>query len=246
MAVSIAVVCEASADRRTGCDLADRVVCVEVAWLETDMLGHQRKWRGLEPTDEYLRWGTVKGLARTSLIPIQGFGGEPAEPDAHAARKALWLLHASDFPPDAVVFLRDDDGDPNRWKGLDQARRFSSFSTPIVVGVPHSNRECWVLAGFDPQNGQERDRLAHLRSELGFDTREKAERLTATRESAKRSAKRVLNALTGGDPVREAACWQKTDLHLLANRGQNTGLGEYLDEVRIHMVPLFTRRAPPS
>ncbi len=246
VAVSIAVVCESSADLRTGCDLADRVVCEAIAWLEAHMLGCQREWRGLEPTDEYLRWAAVRGLARTSLIPIQGFGGKPAKPDAHAARKALWLLHASDRSPDAVLFLRDDDGDINRREGLDQARRYSKFDTPIVIGVAHPKRECWVLAGFDPQNDQERDRLAHLRSELGFDTREKAERLTAKQVSAKRSAKRVLNALTRGDPDREAECWQKTDLQLLATRGQNTGLAQYLDEVRIRMVPLFTWRPPAS
>ena len=40
MILSIAVVCEGPADRRTGCDIADRVVCEEVRWIEEEILGH--------------------------------------------------------------------------------------------------------------------------------------------------------------------------------------------------------------
>ena len=246
MVLSIAVVCEAPADQRTGCDLADRVVCEKVGWIDEDMLDDERQWRGLEHQDTCLFWTTAKRLAKTSMIPIEGFGGEPAAPDAHAARKALWLLHASPHPPDAILFLRDDDGDPRRREGLQQAREHSKFDTPIVIGVAHPKRECWVLAGFDPQDDEESNRLATLKSELGFDPRQKAERLTAALDTAKKSAKRVLSALVGGDRQREADCWKATDLTILTTRGQQTGLADYLDEVRTRIVPLLASRHRPS
>lgn len=245
MVLSIAVVCEGPTDRRTGCELADRVVCEAVDWLEEDTLEYQRAWRGLkpsDPSDECLLWKRVKRLARPGLIPMQGFGGEPAKPDAHAARKFLWLLHASDHPPDAVVFLRDDDGDENHRKGLEQARRHSKFDTPIVIGVAHTKRECWVLAGFDPQTGQEEKRLDELKKELGFDPCRQAERLNGKKETPERNAKRVLKALTGGDPNREAECWQTTDLETLQTRGKGCGLADYLEEVRDRLTPLFGGR----
>jgi hypothetical protein len=54
--VSVAVVCEGEADQRTGCDLADRVLCAEVDWIEKAVLGVYRTWRGLEPANPFLTW----------------------------------------------------------------------------------------------------------------------------------------------------------------------------------------------
>jgi hypothetical protein len=240
--LSIAVVCEAPPDQRTGCDLADRVVCDEVEWIEPDLLDHLRQWRGRETGETCLMWRTVARLASTVMIPLQSFGGEPAAPDAHAARKAIWLLHHAADRPDAVVLLRDDDGQTDRRAGLEQARRFTRFSTPIIIGVARVKRECWVLAGFDPKDDDERSRLEGLRNELGFDPREHSERLTAKHEQDKRSAKRVLRVLVGDEPRREEECWQTANLEALTNRGQGCGLSAYLDEVRQRLVPEFTRR----
>jgi hypothetical protein len=61
----------------------------------------------------------------------------------------------------------------------------------------------------------------------------------------KRDAKGALRARTGGGWQREADCWKKTDLTLLKKCAQNTGLAEYLKEVRQELVPLFTGHRKP-
>jgi hypothetical protein len=85
-----------------------------------------------------------------------------------------------------------------------------------------------------------------LRQELGFDPREKAEELTAIHDDDKRSAKRVLNVLTGGDVQREQQWLANADLDVLRRRGQQTGLADYLDELVERFVPLFGGSNPTS
>jgi hypothetical protein len=241
--LSFAVVCEAPADRRTGCDLADRVFLAEVAWLEEELLDPCREWRGLNPGEPCLFWKHVPALARSRNIKAHShFEGEPGVADAHAARRALLLLHGAENRPNTVVLLRDDDRQAERRRGLDQARRSCKIGIPIAIGLAHPKRECWVLAGFEPQGDQEGRRLTELTGQLGFDPRTSAERLTATGSGEIRSAKRVLDELTVGVWDRQADCWASTDLRILVTRGRSTGLADYLDEVRDRLAPLFRKR----
>ncbi len=240
MAVSIAVVCEAAADARTGCELADRVLCEESEWVELEMLGTLRQWRGIQSSNRYLLWREVPELAAKRRIRVHGhFQNEPGAPDAHAALKALLLLHSSDVPPDAFILLRDDDGESARKKGLDQARSRFSNSKRVVIGLATTKRECWVLAGFDPRDASEEETLAEVRREIGYDPREKSEQLTAKRDADKLSAKRVLVALCGVDLQREAECWQTAALATLKSRGERNGLKEYLQEVQQVIYPII-------
>ena len=247
MPLSLVVVCEAPADRQTGCDLADRVFCHEVSWIEEEILPHLREWRGFDPRDPCSLWKDVPDLAKARALRAHGhFDGEPGALQAALARKALWLVFSVDPRPDGIVLLRDDDGKPEVRKGFAQARNAAKIRIPIVIGVASTKRECWVLAGFEPKNEHENTRLSELRKELGFDARERAESLTAGHETDKRSAKRVLKELTRGDWQREAECWKKTDLRLLADRGKCSGLRDYLKEVQERLVPLFVGHVPPS
>lgn len=167
MALSLAVVCEAPADQRTGCRLADRVACTEIAWVDDDMLPHLRQWRGFHEHDPHLLWKEVGHLAKSHNIKAHGFfDGKPSAPDANATRRALLLLIASERRPDAVVLLRDDDRDTRRREGLEQARKSVKIGIPIVIGLAHTKRECWVIAGFEPQNDIESNRLEEVRREL--------------------------------------------------------------------------------
>ena len=43
MALSFVVVCEARADFETASDLADRVICELIDWIEPEMLHHHRR-----------------------------------------------------------------------------------------------------------------------------------------------------------------------------------------------------------
>jgi len=240
---SFAVVCEAPADQHTGCGLADRVFLAEVAWLEPEILTHSRQWRGLSAGEPHLSWRNVASLARARKIRAHGhFQGEPRAPDAHVARLALLLFHGSGDPVDAVVLLRDDDGQTARRTGLEQARRSSGIGVPIVIGLAHPKRECWVLGGFEPQDRREEDRVDELKKELGFDPRQDADRLNARQSGHKRNAKHVLDRLTERSWERQAECWRQTDLKLLKRRGANTGLATYLGEIEERLLPLLSAR----
>jgi hypothetical protein len=52
----------------------------------------------------------------------------------------------------------------------------------------------------------------------------------------------VLRVLVGDNPEREERCWKQTPLDTLHERGTQTGLDEYLHEVRQHLVPLLRKR----
>ena len=241
MTLSLAVVCEARADRDTACDLADRVICEDVDWIEPAVLDDYRRWRGFHPNDEFLLWKKVHALAREQRIPFHGhFAGQPGCAYAFQARRALLLLMKSDVQPDTVFLILDEDTEPERSDGLRQARDEArdKCDVQIVVGIARAKRECWVLAGFVPKDEQEQKRL----DKLGFDPTCISEKLTAKPEDAKRSAKRVLRALTDGNWDREAECWRDTPLEILKKRGQNNGLAAYLEEVDSLIVTLFSGR----
>jgi hypothetical protein len=206
MPLSFAVVCEAPADAVTACCLADRVLCAEVEWIVAEVIEEYRRWRGLRENEVCLTWRDVASLAQQKNLRVHGhFGGKPGEPDARAARLALRLLKDGGETLDGVFLIRDDDRQVERRRGLDQARTNSGFRVPIVIGLAHTKRECWVLAGFQPKNQAEQQRLDELREELKFDPCNQAQLLTGKRCEAK-CAKRALDILCGADRDREADC----------------------------------------
>jgi hypothetical protein len=239
--VSLGIVCEAAADRETATGLADRLFCAEVDWITPEVLEDYRKWRGLDDYALFLSWQDVHTQATERNIRAFGhFQGEPGAPDARVARLALLLLITSSQKPDGIVLIRDDDRQTERRRGLEQARDSVAAGVPIVIGLAHTKRECWVLAGFHPRSDEERAACAALRQELGFDPCAQAENLTATDDQAKKSAKRVLGVLTDHDKNREEECWKRSDLMSLEQRGQLTGLAAFFQEIRTHLIPLFS------
>ena len=191
-------------DFQTATELADRVFVESIDWLEEDQLEYQRSWLQ-EVGGVPLTWRRVKQLAlEVGIDAIGFFDGEPAEPDARAARRAiLYLRHAL---PDiaGVMLIRDQDDQPERRAGLEQARRHEAGRLPVVVGLAVVERESWVICGFDPKDEAEESRLSAERKTLGFDPRVRSHELTACKaDNAPRSPKRVLRALCGGDPDRE-------------------------------------------
>jgi hypothetical protein len=140
-----AVVHEAPADFQTATELADRVLVESVDWLDEDQIEHQRSWLR-ESGGVPLTWKQVKRSALDIGIDAIGFFyGAPAEPDARAARRAILFLRY--MVPDlaGVVLIRDQDDQPERRMGLDQARRQEAGRIPVVVGLAVVERECWVI-----------------------------------------------------------------------------------------------------
>ncbi len=190
-AYSLVIVCEAVADHRVASVLADRVLCAEVEWIDPETLNLHRRWQGVDAGSSHIEWHRVRSLAKRHGFKVWGkFSGEPGAPDARAARLVLQLLLATDNLPDAVLLIRDSDGDEERRMGLEQARAERHWPFSIAIGLAHVNRECWVLAGRRRQD-------------------------------------------------REETCWTDCDLEVLRARGAETGLADYLDEVRTRIVPLF-------
>jgi hypothetical protein len=168
------------------------------------------------------------------------------------ARKAFLIaeaLHrrAPREPIDAVILLFDtDEQHTERPSGVraarDEARRWARFH--IVCGFPDPEREAWVLAGFDPCDDLEQQRLDDLHRELGFSPVLHAVRLRDKSHGAPRNIKRVLGALTSDDHHREARCWTEASLATLRERGSATGLAVFLDELEAALQALCGARFP--
>ncbi|WP_164017862.1 hypothetical protein [Pyxidicoccus trucidator] len=246
------VVCEALADQRTACELADRTLREAVEWLDDPVvLDSVRRWRGLEDrADEpFLKWAHVKDAFKSSSSFAHGgvrsifgpFNGEAAQPDALSARKALLLFAALRRCPDAVLLVRDSDADPDRIaaQGLKQVREKYRWPFKVVIGMAHPKREAWVLAGFVPRNAGEESRLQELRARLSLDPITASHELAASEHGAKKDIKRALDELTQEDWERERQCLEETPLAVLEQRGQKNGLAEFLKEVRERLVPLL-------
>lgn len=241
MSLGFAVVAEAAADHGIATELADRVLIDAIGdWLDEEQLPHQREWL-VNVQGEPLTWTRIRRLAASRGIEAEGFfDGDPGLPDAKAARRALLYLREVDAEIKAVALIRDQDDQPDRRGGLEQARREGVNGIVIVIGLAIVEREAWVLAGFEPQNEDEKTRLDAERQKLGFYPHEHSQELTACKDnSAVRSPKRVLRALTGGDSTRESPCWRSTPLVRLRERGAQNGLTPYLDEVRDRLAPLI-------
>ncbi|WP_437573349.1 hypothetical protein [Sorangium sp. So ce887] len=131
------------------------------------------------------------------------------------------------------------DKEAERRQGLEQARQDCAWPFEVLLGVAHPMRECWVLAGFVAEGKREEASLVALRKELGFDPTTRSHELDASSKTAKKSPKRVLDHLTGGEDEREARCWTKPDLGHLRQRGKGNGLAAFLGEIEVRLVPIF-------
>lgn len=231
--------CEGPADERTACGLVDRLLCESVDWIEPQALDSFRRWMGIEAPSSFLKWSSAKDLAVRRGIKINvPFELKGLHPDFLAARRALVLFGMLPTRPAAVVLVRDEDDEPRRREAMERAATMHAADFAIVVGVAGPTREAWVLAGYSPQNSEEEKRLQELTHLLGFDPRTNPDRLNDP-PGQPRHRKTVLQKLTDGDLVRERACWEASPLSTLEERGRETGLPEFLEEVRAKLVPLF-------
>lgn len=244
MSVSIAVVCESPVDRETVSALVDRLLCERVEWIESDSVDSFRGYRGVSPTDSCLCWEHVPSLASAHGIKFPGkFTGLPRETDtAYRALVLLLLRSAIADRPHAVLLVRDSDRDESRAASLARARDAVGGGVPIVIGVAHTKRECWVLAAFEPFSDTESELLEGIRKDLGFDPRLHSHDLTAKHSHDKLSAKRVLGLLTGGQRERELHALWAIPLDVFVTRGQENGCASFVAEIETRLLPLFDPR----
>jgi hypothetical protein len=233
-----AIISEAESDQQLTRGLAERIFVEQIDWLEFENLTALAHWRGFDEGNVYLSWSGIERLAKRSQVVIHGrYTGAF---DERRARLALLLFNSLERPPDAVVFVRDTDNVAERVPSLERARE-SPWPFAVVLATPHTKRECWILNGFDPRSAAEEVALERVRRKLGFDPRLFADRLTAKGKKGKNNAKVVLEQGLGVEPgsAREVACWQETDLDVLRERGIETRLTAYLQEVVARLVPIL-------
>jgi hypothetical protein len=250
--VRLVAFCESPADFRLAAGLVDLVLRQSGATWVVDNLdspdsirtwqpdGFGRAYFGIHCLDQYthaLRVRSVRGH----------FNGQPGGAGASMARKAFLIARAlsknvPDEPVDVVVFIWDADqqGDKRRAgvaAARDAARQWKLFQ--IACGIPDPEREAWVLAGFEPCDDAERQSLEVLHRDLGFSPVLDAVRLRDPDDGALRNIKRVLRVLAGSDPDREQRCWLEPSLSTLRDRGVESGLAAFLDELSAALLPLL-------
>jgi hypothetical protein len=196
----------------------------------------------LDDGREFLQWSRILRIMQERRIGRRygHFEGEiSGEPYAHQARNALTLCHEIGMPL-AVILVCDEDSQPERIEGLNQARedhkKFYEPDYPIVVGVANPCREAWVLCGFEARDS-EKQKLLDKTRELTFDPTRDSHKLTTA--DTVRNAKRVLESLIGSDFDREVRCWNETNFEHFFNHGTQCGLKAYLEEVQEHLSPLL-------
>ncbi len=213
--------------------------------LSADFTPELFEWRGLDDATSFLQWSRVLRIMQDRRIGRRygHFEGEigvgPGEIYARQARNALTLCHECGLPL-AVVMVCDADAQPQRLRGLKQAReeheRLYESAYPIVAGMADPCREAWVLCGFEPQ-GQERQRLLDKTRELKFNPTKVPHKLTTA--NLPHNAKRVLEALIGADPDREEPSWTEANYEHLRLSGAECRLKDYLEEVQERLGPLL-------
>lgn len=244
VSLRFAVVYEAPADFQTATDLADRVFVDAIDWLEPEHLPYQRVWLG-KAGEKPLTWSRVGDLARAVDIRARGlFDGSPALQHAKLARRTILYLRKAIPNLDAILLIRDGDNEPDRRKGLEQAREKADHPERIVIGVADLERESWVLCGFIPGNDDETARLDRLRDDLHFDPCTHSHGLTARKDHEAGSPKYVLGILCDGKQEREQRCWREAPLARLREHGAANGLRAFLDEVQDRLAPLLNDRRP--
>jgi hypothetical protein len=104
-------------------------------------------------------------------------------------------------------------------------------------------REAWVLNGFVESNQEETRNLEAIKSQLNFDPCQEPHKLRSNsleELDQARNPKIVLEKLTGGNYLREQQCWEETNLELLRERGEDSGLTAYLEEIERRLIPILT------
>jgi hypothetical protein len=243
----VVVIVESAADARTIVKLAERVILEGIDWLESEQLQYHLVWCGLKEGTEHSCWKDIKDISNdlsTSGYKPPRYLGHDAKnnkykADGAAAMKVLNLVRYLQKKEaiQAVILVRDLDNQPERREGLKQARLEHLEKKPqleIIIGAANCKREAWVLNGFEAKNSEEEKLMEETRNKLNFDPCKEAHRLSSSskEESERwRNSKIVLEYLTKGDFYREQLCWQETSLETLRERGVNTGLTEYLQEI---------------
>ncbi len=241
----IAVVAEAPNDFEAATILIDQTLIRTVDWISESDIEIHRTYVARTDAERFVKWQQIendRGKDYRRAVR-RTFGEElPRHDIAVRIQRIIYEFtiqstetgRASPF----VVIVKDTDAQDDAREALQEAR---ARYPDVVIGMQHTELECWLIAGFDPQSADETIRLAEIcRGEkpgVGFDPRERSEALTATkRENEKLSPKRVLNHLTCGERSRAMQGLTHTEHHRLKDRGKQNGLADFLNDLELRLV----------
>jgi hypothetical protein len=222
-----------------------------------------REYRGEEPSPDeaafrYVRWSDLDQLSerhhptrnRWRRLKLAEFDGElPEHDDAYRFHRfySTLKLSANLGDPDALILLRDADSDEERRAAIRSlGNAYRNDKLVIVVGVPHPETECWLLAGYvhGISEEEERELEQYTRDTDGVDPCRQSHRLNATNESEKRHPKRALRELCPTE-ARQNQCLDAS-FDTLRRHGQLNGLAEFLDALESRLIPRLFGGTPPT
>jgi hypothetical protein len=223
--------------------LADRVLQDALPWCG-DILDDLRRWgTGHDERPWHYLTKAYEAARERGLKPYGHFDGEPALADAAMVRAQLLLFQADladGLPIDGVVLARDIDDDPERSDGFSQALA-SRWPFPVIAALCAPEVEAWLVAGFEPEDEGQQERLVAERRHLGFSPPLEPHRLSSKRRQDRKDAKAVLDRLCAADHDRRHRCLE-VPMAILHERGRACGLHDFLDEVRTKLVPVLQPR----
>lgn len=215
-----------------------------------------REYVGNDPASDvqfetFVRWGHIEKVTnklterdkyRKEMIFTKPFGaGLPKHPYCiYFERFVNAVFFADDSQkPDAIVLLLDADSDEKRRDGLLSLNaHYQKFVTPIVVGVPDPETECWELAGFKHElTDGEAKRIDEVAKDLdGVHPIRESHRLRAAKSSDVRHPKHVMSRLIGDSITRRKQC-HDAPFDLLKRNGRDNGLSDFLDRLSNRTIP---------
>ena len=246
--IQFGIVAEAASDARRGRMLVDRAIREAeptqsfLDGLDVDLF---RRWVGLFDDEDFLDIHDVPSLAREHRLTSLGhFSDEKAAKDAHLVRKTLMLFKRLRREIHALVILRDTDGlQEQTEQGFEQAITRTAVPFPVLRGLPHEAMESWLLAGYQPANGQEQQVLDEIRQDLGYWPNREPHRLSHkkhVKHSAKTAVWDKLCDASSDTLVRlEERCLVESDRHTLEKNGKAAGLTGFLEVIKDDLVPLI-------
>ncbi len=233
--------------------LANRVLCEGEDWIRDNFEDDPErlwKWAAIEPNPHfrYTNWGQIDklGSAYKNKLRIFHRPGEGFRTAETRKAIALYFLLRKDNPANALVLSRDLDKHPEiHRQAMETARaevQSISQAFPILLASPNRVLEVWMLHGFIGENEHEEEQLKTLRQEFGFDPCRHGHHLHP--DDAKDVIGKLISEAGGNKNMeRRERCWANADLKTLSERGQDSHLAAFLDEVKNDLLPLLTGKS---
>jgi hypothetical protein len=245
MSNRIAVVGESQNDFDVAAILIDQSLIRCVDWISEPDIETHRTYVGRDDAEQFVKWQQVEiDRGKDYRRSIRRSFGEqlPRHEVLFRIQRVIYefTIRSSDTgqPSPFVVIVKDTDASNDARDAIQEAR---AKYPDVVIGMQHTELECWLIAAFEPRSADETTRLNEMcrgeKQGVGFDPRARSEALTATkRDQEKLSPKRVLNYLTNNDWPRAIDGLNQTSHQLLKERGKQNGLADFLADLEGRLI----------